>query len=75
MPAADAAQADGFVNAFTDGYNMELGQGGVNVSVTKAEIVYRKSTLKNRKILILDDSTSAADMLQRLKSTAFKQRV
>ena len=30
--AADAAQADGFVNAFTDGYNMELGQGGVNVS-------------------------------------------
>ena len=30
--AAQAAQADGFINAFTDGYNMELGQGGVNVS-------------------------------------------
>ena len=45
--AADAAQADGFVNAFTDGYNMELGQGGVNVSGgQKAEIVYRKSTFE-----------------------------
>ena len=30
--AADYAQADGFITSFTDGYNMDLGQGGTNVS-------------------------------------------
>ena len=60
--AADAAQADGFVNAFTDGYNMELGQGGVNVSGgQKQRLCIASALLKKPKILILDDSTSAVD--------------
>lgn len=60
--AADAAQADGFVNTFTDGYNMELGQGGVNVSGgQKQRLCIARALLKKPKILILDDSTSAVD--------------
>lgn len=60
--AADAAQADGFVTSFTDGYNMELGQGGVNVSGgQKQRLCIARALLKKPKILILDDSTSAVD--------------
>lgn len=59
---ADAAQADGFVSSFTDGYEMDLGQGGVNVSGgQKQRLCIARALLKKPKILILDDSTSAVD--------------
>lgn len=61
--AADCAQADGFVMSFTDGYNMDLGQGGTNVSGgQKQRLCIARALLKKPKILILDDSTSAVDM-------------
>ncbi len=61
--AADYAQADGFVTSFTDGYNMDLGQGGTNVSGgQKQRLCIARALLKKPKILILDDSTSAVDM-------------
>lgn len=60
--AASSAQADSFVTSFTDGYNMELGQGGVNVSGgQKQRLCIARALLKKPKILILDDSTSAVD--------------
>ena len=60
--AARTAQADMFINEFTDGYNMELGQGGVNVSGgQKQRLCIARALLKKPKILILDDSTSAVD--------------
>lgn len=60
--AAEAAQADGFVTNFNDGYDMELGQGGVNVSGgQKQRLCIARALLKKPKILILDDSTSAVD--------------
>ena len=60
--AAEAAQADGFVTSFNDGYDMELGQGGVNVSGgQKQRLCIARALLKKPKILILDDSTSAVD--------------
>lgn len=60
--AARSAQADGFVTGFTDGYDMELGQGGVNVSGgQKQRLCIARALLKKPKILILDDSTSAVD--------------
>ena len=56
------AQADGFVRSFSDGYDMELGQGGVNVSGgQKQRICIARAILKKPKVLILDDSTSAVD--------------
>ena len=59
---ADAAQADKFIRDFTDGYETELGQGGVNVSGgQKQRLCIARALLKKPKILILDDSTSAVD--------------
>lgn len=60
--AAKIAQADDFVMSFPDGYNTDLGQGGVNVSGgQKQRLCIARAILKKPKVLILDDSTSAVD--------------
>lgn len=60
--AASYAQAHGFVSSFTEGYDTELGQGGVNISGgQKQRLCIARALLKKPKILILDDSTSAVD--------------
>lgn len=59
---AQDAQADPFVRNMTEGYETELGQGGVNVSGgQKQRLCIARALLKKPKILILDDSTSAVD--------------
>ena len=60
--ACRAAQAHDFITAFPDGYDTDLGQGGVNVSGgQKQRLCIARALLAHPKILILDDSTSAVD--------------
>lgn len=62
VEACEIADAHSFVSAFPDGYNTDLGQGGVNVSGgQKQRLCIARAILKKPKILILDDSTSAVD--------------
>lgn len=60
--AAKAAQAHDFIMSFPNGYQTELGQGGVNVSGgQKQRLCIARALLKKPKIMIMDDSTSAVD--------------
>lgn len=62
VEACKNAQAHDFVMAHPEGYDRELGQGGVNVSGgQKQRLCIARALLKKPKIIILDDSTSAVD--------------
>jgi ATP-binding cassette subfamily B protein len=60
--ACRAACADEFLERFPEGLDYDLGQGGVNVSGgQKQRLCIARAILKQPKVLILDDSTSAVD--------------
>ena len=75
--ACRAAQADDFVTSFPDGYETDLGQGGVNVSGgQKQRLCIARALLKKPKIIILDDSTSAVDTATDAKiREAFREKL
>lgn len=61
--ACKKAQAYDFIKSFPDGFETELGQGGVNVSGgQKQRLCIARALLKKPKIIIFDDSTSAVDV-------------
>ncbi len=62
IEACKIAQADSFIRSFPDGYDTHIEQDGSNVSGgQKQRLSIARSILKQPKILILDDSTSAVD--------------
>ena len=62
LAACRAACADEFLDRLPNGLDTDLGQGGVNVSGgQKQRLCIARAILKQPKILILDDSTSAVD--------------
>lgn len=75
LKACKSACVDEFLDRMEDGLNTDLGQGGVNVSGgQKQRLCIARAILKQPKILILDDSTSAVDTATDAKiRTAFAQ--
>ena len=75
--ACKLAQADSFIQQLPDQYDTYIEQGGTNVSGgQKQRLCIARALLKNPKILILDDSTSAVDTkTDQLINQAFKENI
>ncbi len=75
--ACKLACAHDFITSFPDGYDTYIEQGGTNVSGgQKQRLCIARALLKNPKILILDDSTSAVDTATDAKiRKAFREEI
>lgn len=77
ISACKISCADDFIRSFPEGYDTYIEQGGTNVSGgQKQRICIARALLKNPKILILDDSTSAVDTrTDSIIRTAFREKI
>ena len=77
VEACKLAQADEFIVQMPDGYDTYIERGGTNVSGgQKQRLCIARAILKNPKVLILDDSTSAVDTkTDALIRQAFRKKI
>ena len=77
IEACKLACADEFIERFPDKYNTWIEQGGSNVSGgQKQRLTIARALLRNPKVLILDDSTSAVDTATDAKiRQAFREKL
>ena len=75
--ACEIAQAHDFITELPEGYYTHIERGGANISGgQKQRLCIARALLKNPKILILDDSTSAVDTATEAKiREAFKKYI
>lgn len=77
IQACRLAQADEFIQNLPDGYETYIEQGGTNVSGGQRQrFCIARALLKEPKVLILDDSTSAVDTATEAKiRKAFREKI